>query len=171
MAVLKKEAVDAIVIHCTATREGIDFRASDIDRWHKERGFGKIGYHYLIDLNGTIEKGRPDNEVGAHANTKGLSGKSYNYHSIGISYVGGVDKNGKPKDTRTDAQKESMMKLVFELMDKFPNVKEVIGHRDTSPDLNGDGKITEKEWVKQCPSFDVRAEFPMALIVAERNKK
>lgn len=167
---MKPEEIDAIVIHCSATKEGMDFKVDDIDRMHKERGFSQVGYHYVIDLDGTVEKGRPDTMVGAHTNTKGFSNKSYNYHSIGVCYIGGVDKNGKPKDTRTKEQKKAMSELVYSLMDKYPNIKEVIGHRDTSPDLNGDGKITKNEFIKQCPVFDVRAEFPISVCVASKNK-
>ena len=86
--------INEIILHCTATKEGIDFNATDIDRWHKERGFKKIGYHYVIRLDGTIEEGRPLEEMGAHAT-------GHNAHSIGIVYVGGLDKKGKSKDTRT----------------------------------------------------------------------
>lgn len=160
---LRPQDIDAIVIHCSATREGMDFHATDFDRWHKQRGFGMIGYHYVITLDGKIEKGRPDDMVGAHANTPGLSGRSYNYHSLGICYVGGLDANGKPKDTRTSEQKEAMVKLVYELMDRYPNIKEVIGHRDTSPDKDGDGEVEPKEWIKACPCFEVRAEFPISI--------
>ena len=171
MAYLANKNVDAIVIHCTASREGVDLHASDIDKMHKDKGWAGIGYHYVITLDGKIEKGRPVNQVGAHANTKGLSGKPYNYHSVGIAYVGGLDKKGNPKDTRTPKQKEAMHKLVFQLLDEFPNIKEIIGHRDTSPDKNGNGKIDRNEWIKQCPCFEVRAEFPIAIITAERSKK
>ena len=86
--------IDAIVIHCTATRAGQDVRAADIDKWHKERGFAGIGYNYVIDLDGTVEVGRPLTKDGAHCNTAGLSGLAYNKHSIGIVYVGGLDKHG-----------------------------------------------------------------------------
>lgn len=165
---MKAKDIDAIVIHCSATTEGRDFHAADFDRWHRDRGFSKIGYHYVIDLDGTIEKGRPEDEVGAHANTAGLSGRSYNYHSIGICYVGGLDYLGKPKDTRTTAQKKAMHKLVSELMERYPNIIEVIGHRDTSPDKDGDGEVEPKEWIKSCPCFDVRAEFPMAVCRASK---
>ena len=98
---MKASDIDSIVIHCSATREGQDVRASDIDRWHKERGFSMIGYNLVIDLDGTVENGRPLSMAGAHCADKGLSGKSYNLHSIGICYVGGLDKNGNPKDTGT----------------------------------------------------------------------
>ena len=161
--------IDAIVIHCTATRAGQDVRASDIDKWHKERGLAEIGYHYVIDLDGTVEFGRRLPKQGAHCNTAGTSGRSYNKHSIGIAYVGGLDKNGKAADTRTPAQKQAMHTLVWRLFDKYP-IKEIIGHRDASPDKNGDGKITSNEWTKQCPCFSVRDEFPMAVCVAKKKQ-
>lgn len=159
--------IDAIVIHCSATRAGQDVRAADIDKWHKERGFAMIGYNYVVDLDGTVEVGRPLNRDGAHCNTAGLSGVSYNKHSIGICYVGGLDASGNPADTRTDAQKQALHTLVFRLMEKYPIV-EVIGHRDASPDKNGDGIISRNEWIKQCPCFDVRAEFPIAICTASK---
>lgn len=165
---MKPQDIDAIVIHCSATREGQVVKAPDIDKWHRERGFAMIGYNYVIDLDGTIETGRPLTMDGAHCNTAGLSGKAYNKHSIGICYVGGLDKRGNAKDTRTWRQKRAMVKLVYELLSKYPNIKEVIGHRDASPDKNKDGKITKNEWIKQCPCFDVRAEFPTAIIIAKR---
>ena len=152
--------IDSIVIHCSATKEGVDYRVKDIDKWHRERGFQMIGYHYVIDLDGTVELGRPLSMNGAHCNTAGLSGESYNKHSIGICYVGGLDRNGKAKDTRTDAQKAALRTLVARLREKYP-IKEVIGHRDASLDRNGDGKITPDEYIKLCPCFDVKSEFPM----------
>lgn len=165
---MKKEDVDAIIIHCSATKSSWDCKASDIDKMHKERGFKQIGYHYVIDLDGTVEKGRPVTMDGAHCNTKGFSSKTYNKHSIGICYVGGLDEDGNPADTRTDAQKVSMHDLVEKLFLEFPNIKEVLGHRDTSPDLNHDGNITKNEWIKSCPCFDVKAEFPIAICTAKR---
>lgn len=152
--------IDAIVIHCSATKEGVDYKAIDINKWHIQRGFAMIGYNYVIDLDGTIEEGRPLTRDGAHCNTAGTSGTSYNKHSIGICYVGGLDKNGKAKDTRTDAQKASMKKLVYDLCKKYP-IKEIIGHRDASPDINKDGKISRNEWIKECPCFEVKTEFPV----------
>ena len=164
---MRPQDIDAIVIHCSATREGVDVRASDIDKWHKERGWSMIGYNYVIDLDGTVEIGRPLSMSGAHCADKGFSGKPYNLHSIGICYVGGLDRNGHSKDTRTDAQKLSMHKLVMELIEKYP-ITDVLGHRDASPDKNGDGVITKNEWVKTCPCFDVRSEFPIAVCTATR---
>lgn len=163
---MRAQDIDAIVIHCSATRAGQDVRAADIDKWHKERGFTMIGYNYVIDLDGTVEVGRPLSRDGAHCNTAGTSGRSYNRHSIGICYVGGLDKDGKPADTRTSEQKRALRELVYKLMDAYPNIVEVIGHRDASPDRNKDGKITPNEWIKQCPCFSVRDEFPMAICKA-----
>jgi N-acetyl-anhydromuramyl-L-alanine amidase AmpD len=157
--------IDAIVIHCTATRAGQDVRAADIDKWHKERGFAMIGYNFVVDLDGTIETGRPLNRDGAHCNTPGLSGLAYNKHSIGIVYVGGLDENGNPADTRTPQQKQALAELVYRLINEYPIV-EVIGHRDASPDKNGNGKIEQNEWIKQCPCFSVRDEFPIAICKA-----
>lgn len=164
---MKKQDIDAIVIHCSATREGQDIKAAEIDKWHKKRGFSRIGYNYVIDLDGTIEVGRPLTMDGAHCNTAGFSGKSYNKHSIGICYIGGLDKNGKAKDTRTLAQKKALVELVYKLIDEYPIV-EVIGHRDASPDKNGDGVIDKVDWLKCCPCFDVRAEFPIAVCTAKK---
>lgn len=161
------KTIDAIVIHCSATRAGQDVRAADIDKQHKERGFKMIGYNYVIDLDGTVEVGRPLTMDGAHCDKPGFSGISYNKHSIGICYVGGLDKDGNAADTRTDAQKKSLYELVWRLFEKYP-ITEIIGHRDASPDLNGDGVISKNEWIKQCPCFDVKSEFPIAVCVAER---
>ncbi len=155
------KTIDTIIIHCSATREGKDFRAADIERWHREQGFAMIGYNFVVDLDGTVEVGRPLSMTGAHC-------KGWNDHSIGICYVGGLDENGKPKDTRTLAQKKALAETVQNLMEVYPTIVRVIGHRDTSPDLNGDGKITPNEWIKACPCFDVQAEFPMAYCTAKR---
>lgn len=149
---------DAIIIHCSATREGQDIGVKEIDSMHKQRGFNKIGYHYVIRLDGSVEKGREETAIGAHCNTKGFSRQSYNRHSIGICYVGGLDKNGKAKDTRTDAQKKSLIDLINDICSRYLIV-ELLGHRDTSPDLNGDGEIEPAEYIKMCPCFDVRSEY------------
>lgn len=165
---MKATDIDSIVVHCSATREGQDIKASDINKWHLERGFKMIGYHFVVDLDGTIEVGRPLTMNGAHCDTAGLSGKVYNSHSIGICYIGGLDKKGNAKDTRTRKQKRALHNLIYSLVMKYP-VKEILGHRDASPDKNGDGQITQNEWIKQCPCFDVRSEYPIASVIA--NKK
>ena len=135
----RRKATTMIILHCSATREGQDVKAADIKRWHKERGFDDIGYHYVIDLDGTIEKGRDEALVGAHC-------KGYNATSIGICYVGGCDKNMKAKDTRTPEQIRSMLSLVRKLVNKYKiPVTQIWAHHDFNKH-------------KACPSFDI-SEF------------
>ena len=130
--------INLIVVHCSATPEGKDFTVNDIDRWHRARGFKKIGYHYVVYRDGTVHPGRAENEVGAH-----VSG--YNNNSIGICYIGGLTADGKKaKDTRTTAQKRGLLNLLIKLRKKYPDAK-IVGHRDLSPDLNHDGKIEPNE--------------------------
>lgn len=150
--------IDSIIIHCSATRAGQDFRAKDIDHIHKQRGFAQIGYNFIIDLDGTVENGRPLSIDGAHCNAKGFSEVSYNKHSIGICYIGGLDITGQPADTRTETQKNALRDLVAKLCKEY-DIVELLGHRDTSPDLNGNGEVEPAEYIKACPCFDVRSEF------------
>lgn len=150
---LKKKTsrqIDKIIIHCTASREGQNMTVEQIDRIHKKNGWAGIGYHFVIYLDGTVHDGRDICKIGAHT-------YGYNKGSIGICYVGGLDKFGKNKDTRTAAQKNALYQLVKILMYRYP-IKEVKGHRDYSPDKNGDGVISKYEWIKGCPCFDV-AQF------------
>lgn len=145
------DKVKYIVVHCSATKEGMDYRARDIDRWHRERGFNSIGYHYVIDLDGCIEQGRGINQMGAHV-------KGHNNESIGVCYIGGLDASGEPKDTRTAAQKQSLNDLLTVLKRMFPDAV-IQGHRDFSPDLNKNGVIEKSEWMKDCPCFDAKEEY------------
>lgn len=116
--------IKEIHVHTTATKEGMDFNANDIDRWHKERGWNEIGYNYVIKLNGDIEIGRDINKIPA-------SIKGRNKHAVAICYIGGLDKDGNPKDTRTIQQKASMSLLIERLRKRFPNAK-LYGHCDLS---------------------------------------
>lgn len=131
-------AIKKIIVHCADTPEGRDDRAADIKRWHtEERGWSDIGYHYVVDLDGTIEPGRPVEKAGAHCT-------GHNADSIGVCYVGGCDKKMQPKDTRTDAQKASLLLLLKYLVAKYPGVT-IYGHRDFAN--------------KSCPSFDAKKEY------------
>lgn len=132
-----KRRIDRIIIHCSATPEWRDVKASEIKRWHvEERKWKDIGYHFVIDLDGTIERGRPLTEAGAHC-------AGHNATSVGICYIGGIDAAGRPKDTRTPAQRDALRKLVSCLRRTFPDAT-VHGHREFAP--------------KACPSFDVSSE-------------
>lgn len=147
-----------IAVHCTATKEGVEVSIEDIDKWHKARGFTKqklsghyCGYHYVVALDGTIMCGRDLSEVGAHV-------KDHNSKSIGVCYVGGLDENGKAKDTRTPEQKDTLIWLIGKLKQSF-NIDKVQGHRDYSPDTNGNGIIDSFEWIKSCPCFNAIPEY------------
>lgn len=150
--------IDTIIIHCSATKEGQDIKAADIDRMHKAQGWKQIGYNFVVDLDGTVEYGRSLTVNGAHCNSKDGQGGTYNSHSIGICYIGGLDASGKPADTRTPEQKVSLAKLIDRLCREY-NIVGLLGHRDTSPDLNDDGIIEPFEFIKACPCFDVREEY------------
>lgn len=117
-----KRKINMIVLHCAATPEGKEFTNADIKKWHIARGFGDIGYHYVIYLDGSVHPGRDESKTGAH-----VSG--YNSHSLGICYIGGCDKNGKGKDTRNSAQKKAQIELVHDLLKKYNlSLKDVYGH-------------------------------------------
>lgn len=132
--------ITEIIIHCSATPEGRHITVEEIDRWHKERGFKCIGYHYVIYLDGSIHVGRDESMPGAHC-------VLHNSKSIGICYIGGYERVGKklvPKDTRTDEQKEALLGLLRELATRYPNAT-IHGHNEF---VN-----------KYCPCFDVQKEY------------
>lgn len=151
MKPLDPNKVEYICIHCTATPEGLDLNANDVNRMHRNRGFSMIGYHKLVKLNGVVEDGRSLDTQGAHV-------RGYNHKSIGVAYVGGLDNARKAEDTRTELQQVALVNELVALKKKFPNAK-IVGHRDLSPDLDGDGVIEPHEWMKQCPSFSVEDEY------------
>ena len=143
--------ITKIYIHCSATKEGVDYDVSWLRGVHRARGFYDIGYHYVVYLDGSIHKGRPVQEMGAHV-------KGDNENTMGVCYIGGLDSNGKPKDTRTVMQIHALRACIDMLKIDYPDV-EVWGHRDASPDLNHDGVITPDEWMKVCPCWDVKTEL------------
>lgn len=135
------------IIHCTGTRENSSYSVEQLRKDHLARGFRGIGYHYYITRDGTVYNTRPIECVGAHT-------KGHNSHSLGICLEGGLDIDGIPKDTRTSAQRSALRQLVHTLLQRFRHVR-ICGHRDLSPDQDGDGIIEPHEWSKQCPCFDV----------------
>lgn len=129
--------IKEIIHHCAATPEGKDFTVDDIRAWHKARGWSDIGYHYIVYRDGRILLGRPIGQVGAHC-------EGHNTGTIGISYIGGVTADGKTaKDTRTAAQRASLLWLTAQLCRKF-SITKVTGHNQYAS--------------KACPSFDVRKD-------------
>lgn len=133
-----KRTINEIIVHCSATAEGKDFTVADITRWHKQRGFTTIGYHYVIYRDGSVHNGRDINVSGAHCT-------GHNTHSIGVCYIGGCKADGlSPKDTRTPAQKDALLKLLKQLRTLYPTAK-IRGHRDFAN--------------KACPSFDATRQY------------
>lgn len=130
--------ITEIIVHCSATPEGRHVTVGDIRAWHKQRGFKDVGYHYIVYLDGSIHGGRSENAIGAHC-------QGHNRNSIGVCYIGGMDKGMKsPKDTRTEAQKKALIMLLKQLKKKYPQAK-IYGHRDFA--------------AKACPSFDAKKEY------------
>ena len=158
--------INEIVVHCSATKDGVEVSSDSINASHKARKFSSytdnkgrlryIGYHYIIHLDGRIEACRPESVRGCHA-------VNHNANSIGICYIGGLDArdtNGRMiKDTRTPQQKKALITLIKDLKAKYPTIKKCIGHRDTSPDLNHNGVIEPFEFIKGCPCFDAIPEY------------
>lgn len=142
-----RRRTDYIVVHCSATPPATDIGADEIDDWHKARGWSGIGYHAVVRRDGQIEFGRHFDESGAHV-------KGQNYRSVGICMVGGIDEHGAAENNFSEDQFDSLTTIIAMLQRAYPDA-EVVGHRDLSPDLDGDGVISAHEWVKECPSFDV----------------
>lgn len=193
---LPPRLIDLLVIHCSATPSGRPLTqglagkpgykncVQVMDGWHAARGFSRgfqarrfqnpelvaIGYHFIIDLDGTIYTGRAEAEIGAHA-------AGHNAHSMGICMIGGAERDGK----YTSAQWRALAYVVRELTDthaiqlKLPSRSGdgvsggICGHRDLSPDANGDGKVTSVDWLKTCPGFDVGAWLAAGLMPAAKN--
>jgi len=135
-----RKATDFIIIHCAATKPSMDIGAKEIDRWHRERGWLGIGYHWVIRRDGTVERGRDVDQVGAHA-------KGFNDKSVGICLVGGIhetlikDRHPKPEANFTPEQWEALDVLVDQMLGMYPGA-EVIGHNEVAD--------------KACPAFNVQ---------------
>lgn len=133
-----RRSITEIIVHCTASKEGVPLDVAAIRRMHiRERGWSDIGYHYVVYLDGSVHEGRDVNISGAHC-------KYHNTHSIGVVYVGGLDKSGKAKDTRNAAQKAGLLKLLQDLKRLYPKAT-IHGHREFAN--------------KACPCFDARKEY------------
>ena len=132
--------IKLLVIHCSATRCNVPFTVEQLRQCHLQRGFKDIGYHFYITRNGELHHCRPVSEPGAHV-------RGFNRHSIGICYEGGLDELGKPTDTRTASQKETLRRVLGELKGLYPEAK-IVGHYQLSANVH-----------KACPCFDARKEY------------
>ena len=139
MKKLKKSVrnITEVIVHCTATPAGRDVTVADVDRWHRQRGFAGIGYHYLVALDGTVHAGRDVDIAGAHC-------RGHNRNSIGVCYVGGLDAARRPAATRTPEQRGALRGLLAALKRLYPGAV-VRGHRDFA--------------AKACPCFDATNEY------------
>jgi N-acetylmuramoyl-L-alanine amidase len=140
---------DLLVVHCSATPPSQDIGVNEIRVMHLKRKFDDIGYHYIIRRSGMVCAGRAENSIGAHV-------QGHNWNSIGICMVGGVNARNKPENNFTPEQFVALAGLLASLRVKYPRTR-IVGHRDLSPDLDGDGIVEPQEWVKYCPCFEVAA--------------
>lgn len=133
-----KRVIKEIIVHCTATKEGVNQTVEQIRNYHvKNLGWSDIAYHFVVYLDGSVHAGRPVDRIGGHT-------KGHNTYSIGVVYVGGLDKNGKAKDTRTPAQKEALLKLIKQLKKDYPKAT-IHGHYEFAN--------------KACPCFKPKEEY------------
>lgn len=138
-----------IAVHCTASHQSMTIEG--LKQEFRRKGWVNPGYHYVVSPDGKITQLLDEDKV-----SNGVKG--FNSVSINVAYIGGIDTNGKPIDNRTDEQKASLRSLLKMLHKKYPTAV-IQGHRDFSPDLNKDGKITPNEWMKSCPCFNAKEEY------------
>ncbi|MBO9500764.1 N-acetylmuramoyl-L-alanine amidase [Brevundimonas sp. A19_0] len=143
------KTISLLVVHCSATPAARDIGVAEIRAMHRAKGWRDVGYHYVIRRDGTVEKGRPDTVMGAHV-------QGHNANSLGICLVGGVKPDMTAETNFTPDQYAALEQLLGTLTTRHPRAR-VCGHRDLSPDRNGNGKVEPGEWVKACPTFDVAA--------------
>lgn len=134
-----------IAVHCTAGSQKAT--VNDLLAEFKRKGWKDPGYHYVVTADGNIHKLLDTDKV-----SNGVKG--FNSVTVNIAYTGGMDGI----DNRTDKQKKSLVTLLKLLRKRYPDAV-IQGHRDFSPDLNGNGKIEKNEYIKMCPSFDAKTEY------------
>ena len=132
--------IEYLVVHCSATRVNIPFTEAQLLECHLARGFRGIGYHFYITKDGVLHETRPMSEIGAHA-------LGFNLHSIAVCYEGGLDEKGNPADTRTPQQRETLRRVLGELIGLFPEAR-IVGHYQLSANIH-----------KACPCFDPVKEY------------
>lgn len=138
--------INEIIIHCSATApnwmagKGVAAKMAEIDRWHKARGWKNgFGYHYLIDRDGKVAKGRPLEQIGAHV-------RGRNRNSVGICLVGarGASATDNFDEHFTNRQRVALKKQVDFLQKQFGAVL-ISGHNEYAN--------------KGCPGFQVKPMF------------
>lgn len=142
-------SIKRIFVHCTAGSQRQ--KIADLQAEFKRKGWKHPGYHYVIQADGTITQ-----LLGEQFVSNGVKG--YNSTSINVAYMGGIDAQSKAVDNRTPEQKASLVKLLKELKGRYPKA-EILGHRDISPDTNGNGIVDPWERIKECPCFDAKVEY------------
>lgn len=139
--------LNEIIVHCTATRpqwmaaRHIAEKVAEIQRWHVEdRKWNDIGYHFVIDRDGTVAPGRPLETVGAH-----VAGR--NTGTIGVALIGGHGsaKNDQFDENFTLEQDRALRGLIADLKTRYPSIKKVTGHNQYA--------------AKACPGFSVPAWY------------
>ena len=138
-----------IAVHCTASSQHTTIK--ELQQEFRRKGWKNPGYHYVVAADGAITQLLDEEKV-----SNGVKG--FNSVSVNVAYIGGIDTNAKPIDNRTDEQKASLRSLLKLLHKKYPTAV-IQGHRDFSPDLNHDGRITSNEYIKACPCFDAKKEY------------
>lgn len=141
--------INKIFVHCTASRQS--WTVSSLLKEFTAKGWHYPGYHWVVTADGKctqlMTEDKPSNGVFGH-----------NFDSINVAYMGGISRTGKAIDNRTEKQKEGLRELLKELRKRYPNAK-IMGHRDISPDKNGNGVVDTWERIKECPCFDAIPEY------------
>lgn len=144
-----------IVVHCSATKPSHNITINTVREWHIAKGWGDVGYHFFIRRDGVIEAGRHVDDVGAHV-------AGHNTDTVSFCMAGGLDEDGNSflnrPDLFTSLQWDSAKRLMAVLRRMYP-AAQIVGHRDLSPDLNNDGKITPNEYLKTCPGFSAAEQL------------
>lgn len=131
--------IDEVILHCTATPWQREVDIEEIRRWHTQgNNWSDVGYHYLIQLDGSLQAGRDLTIAGAHT-------KGHNQRTVGVAYVGGLKADGEPGDTMTLEQEETFEHLFFALQMVLCKPLALSGHREYSS--------------KSCPGFDPKKKW------------
>lgn len=134
--------IDYIAIHCTATPQTTKIQ-SILNYWKNVLGWKRVGYHYIVEANGAVTQ---LSDIALPTN--GVAG--YNANTIHISYIGGIDKNGKGIDNRTDAQKQSMILTIQSVLNTLKKTQ------SKRPIIQGHYQFGAN---KACPCFDAKKEY------------